>query len=620
MFLIFAFVYGLSHGAKTSRTVSKNFSSKYFESSSFEFNIYSTSKYEQIYSRVFLGHKSKGKKPDYINDFYTSGTGHLLSISGLHIGSISLIIFLIVNSLFHIFLRDNKKYKIPYFYISIPLGFLFSFFYVFYIGFEVPRLRALILLGFLMMSFVFPVFRNKLLTLAITASLILIFMPSSVYSYSFYYSFASVLAILILPKRKNIYVCIIIFIFLIPLNLHSGGAVNPFHIIANFFIVPVFCFFYFPLMLFFNFKLLLGFTWVLSIMDSLTALLLKLLKFFSILGQYTSYERLQINTFEAVFLYLLILGFLVFFKYHKELSKRSVVAIYTISLSFALIFSVYIKVQYWDQPALTIFELAKPSRSRASGDIILINLDKKNILVDTGHGFFDTSSTIKKLKRLKIDSIDYLIITHKDLDHIGGLDKFKKAFLIKNIIVSPLEYKRVFYDAKNDLIQKDTVQKEDQNYLLACDGSFIKINKKFELQFINPNCKTSHGNPNKKALSFILRHPNINIVFSADVPFAILKDRVEEVSLSNKPFVLQMSHHCSNQDNPKKAFKSIKPLSAFCSRDKKLLSKGMLDENDFNFPIFATGKCGDIKIKLENRGFWIFSSKCSKKYLQFKKI
>jgi ComEC/Rec2-related protein len=277
---------------------------------------YVGSKYPELYSKLFLGCSLKNSSKENLNTFYESGTGHLLSISGLHIGAIALIIFLMVNSLCHIFLRGNRKYKIPYFYISIPLGFLFSLSYVLYIGVEIPRLRALIMLGLVMVGLFFSVFRRRLLVLAFTASVILIFIPGSVYSYSFYYSFASVLAILLLPNKKNIHLCTMIFAFLIPLNLHSNGSFNPMHIIANFVIVPIFSLFYFPLMLFFN--LFTAYDWVLLLMDRITDLLLKLVNFFSILSQYTEYKTFTINTVEAGFLYILLIGFFIFFKYHKK--------------------------------------------------------------------------------------------------------------------------------------------------------------------------------------------------------------------------------------------------------------------------------------------------------------
>lgn len=567
----------------------------------------------ELYTRLFWGCRPKGKAAEYINDFYKTGTGHLLSISGLHIGSISLTIFILANTICQIFISGTRKYKIPFFYLSMPLGFLLSLIYVVYIGIEVPRLRSLIMLGFVMASFIFPLFRNRLLVLAVTALIILVFIPDSVYSYSFYYSFGSVFAILFIASNKNIHVCLIIFVFLIPLNLHSSGELNPMHIVSNFVLVPLFCVFYFPLMLFLKLNFILGFSkWPLLLMDRFTELFLKLVNFFSVFSEYSSYKTVQINTFEALFLYILIIVFFLLFKYHKCINKTSSQIIYSSILLMAMIFGVYVLFNYKDQTLITVFDLQKPPRSNASGDIILLNMNEKNVVIDTGHGFFDTSSTIKKLKRLKIDAIDFLIITHRDLDHIGGLEKFKEAFLIKDIVISPHEYK--------NLLNKVNEGSRTSNYILACNGSSIRLGRSEELEFINPNCNIKETEPNRGALSFILKLQNIYILFSSDVPFKFLSESIKEIPTKEKALVLQLSHHCSKQDNPPKRFRDIKPMAAFCTRDKSLLRRGMLDSKNFNFPIFATGKCGDIKIKPENGGFWIFSEKCPKKYLQFKKI
>ena len=62
-------------------------------------------KYSYIYSSAFLGCKQKEDKEHYayLPYFYNTSTGHLLCIAGLHIASLTLLIFLSVNFILYVF-------------------------------------------------------------------------------------------------------------------------------------------------------------------------------------------------------------------------------------------------------------------------------------------------------------------------------------------------------------------------------------------------------------------------------------------------------------------------------------------------------------------------------------
>lgn len=71
------------------------------------------------------------------------------------------------------------------------------------------------------------------------------------------------------------------------------------------------------------------------------------------------------------------------------------------------------------------------------GDSTIIELpDGKTMLIDGGNGSDETSSTILRyLNALQIKEIDYLLVTHADTDHCGGLDKVVANKKIKKAIV-----------------------------------------------------------------------------------------------------------------------------------------------------------------------------------------
>jgi len=64
--------------------------------------------------------------------------------------------------------------------------------------------------------------------------------------------------------------------------------------------------------------------------------------------------------------------------------------------------------------------------------IYFIEVDRFNILIDTGTAFF--GNKLKDyLKSQNIEEIDYLLLTHSHYDHIGGVPVILKNFRVKNI-------------------------------------------------------------------------------------------------------------------------------------------------------------------------------------------
>ncbi len=91
------------------------------------------------------------------------------------------------------------------------------------------------------------------------------------------------------------------------------------------------------------------------------------------------------------------------------------------------------------------------------GDATIIELpDGKTMLMDGGNGETGTADTILRyLNALKIDELDYLLVTHADSDHCGSLDtvlkykSVKQAFVPKTDETANAEYAS-FYSALLD--------------------------------------------------------------------------------------------------------------------------------------------------------------------------
>ena len=68
-------------------------------------------------------------------------------------------------------------------------------------------------------------------------------------------------------------------------------------------------------------------------------------------------------------------------------------------------------------------------------DAILINNNNRYIMIDTAEDKF-SDNILKYFKDNNIDTIDYLIITHFDKDHVGGASKIIDNINVKNVFQS----------------------------------------------------------------------------------------------------------------------------------------------------------------------------------------
>ena len=67
--------------------------------------------------------------------------------------------------------------------------------------------------------------------------------------------------------------------------------------------------------------------------------------------------------------------------------------------------------------------------------------ENKNTLIDTGdEKYYDKLDSF--LKKNNIDTVDQMILTHNDPDHIGNADKLIKTRKVKSIIRAKYGYKK----------------------------------------------------------------------------------------------------------------------------------------------------------------------------------
>lgn len=199
---------------------------------------------------AFLSALTLGYKADLSNalkqSFRTTGTSHVLAVSGLHVG----IVYFIIGSLFF-FLTGKSKF----FILKQVVILLALWTYVFVTGMPVSVIRAAIMLTLFSIGSMFHKKGYSYNTLLVAAFFLLIINPLYLFDVGFQLSFVSVFTILYFqPKLSKLYkpkykvsqyfwglmtVSIAAQLGVLPLSLYYFGTFPTYFFITNILILPL---------------------------------------------------------------------------------------------------------------------------------------------------------------------------------------------------------------------------------------------------------------------------------------------------------------------------------------------------------------------------------------------
>ncbi len=123
-------------------------------------------------------------------EFSAAGVAHVLALSGLHVGFISLIIWLLLFPLDYLRLKRVR--------LGITLAAIITF--AVFTGLSPSVVRSTVMIGFVFASLIFSRRSVSLNALAMAALIILVFSPLSLYSVGFQLSFVTVCAVLLFAR------------------------------------------------------------------------------------------------------------------------------------------------------------------------------------------------------------------------------------------------------------------------------------------------------------------------------------------------------------------------------------------------------------------------------------
>ncbi len=554
-----------------------------------------TDKEGNLLLAILLGDKDKLSE-DIQESFKTSNLSHMLAVSGAHVSYIILgLTYVLQNSII-----GKKNEKI--------VCIIFLLFFMAITNFTPSVTRACIMAVLTLFSGIIYRKSDVYTNISVAALITLIFNPYNLLDLGFQLSYGGTIGIIIFIKRiqekksnskvinyikQMALVSIYANIIIIPIMMYHFNTVSFTFIISNIMASPIL-----------GIIVITGFLFIIAsiTVKPLTRLIAIFIKpILSILIKISQIcSKLPFSNILVVTPYMFnVISYYAIILYCIKSKKNNKCKI-IICLLIVLIlinFIIYIFPQ-----KLRIFFI-----DVGQGDsTLIITPDKKTVLIDGGGSdSFDVGEKVllPYLLDRRILKIDYVLISHFDTDHCGGILTIMEKVKVKNIIISEqAEHSENYERFKKLMIHKKI------RLIEVKKGDKIKIGRYSEFKILFPTSRLLSENPlNNNSIVAQFNYNNFKMLFTGDIEKLAEQQILKAEKAEIRADILKVAHHGSKTSSIPEFIKAVKP---------KIALIGVGKNNTFGHPnqqtiknlenikcrIYRTDLQGEIIIKIDQKG------------------
>lgn len=195
---------------------------------------------------------------------------------------------------------------------------------------------------------------------------------------------------------------------------------------------------------------------------------------------------------------------------------------------------------------------------QVSGDSTLIITPKgKKVLIDGAEP--DQNILVPYLLAKKIKTLDYVIVSHFDSDHSGGLREVIEKLKVKKLIIS----KQV---EKSDECSKmlEMAQKRKTKIIFVEAGKNLKIEKNISFKIMWPDLENLiiENGLNNNSIVAKLTYGNFQMLFTGDIEKIAEEKIVEKYGKNLSAIILKVAHHGSKTSSIENFINEVNPKIA----------------------------------------------------------
>ncbi|MFO7859825.1 MAG: DNA internalization-related competence protein ComEC/Rec2 [Desulfosalsimonas sp.] len=562
--------------------------------------------------------------PELQEAFNRAGVSHLLAISGLHMGIISVCAFMgftWIISRFRIFLYTGRAFKIAAMLTLVPV-----ICYAMLSGFSPSTQRAVVMIAIFLTAIARAAPYHRINTLAIAAFIICIIHPPSLFSVSFQLSFAAVSAIFygihlffkpsaglektvprLIGRIKNF---MLISVFAIagtlPLVMHHFQQASVLGVIANLVLVPWIGFMVVPLGLAGALIFLVSGTlawWMLTCAHWLLGPAISLIKMIAN-SPVGAFETFSPTVPEVICAYGLLAGLGLIWRGEtpgiRKLAAIGLVPIFLVSAADA---------GYWIHKRLWHSDLRVTVLDVGQGHASLVEFPGGYTMLIDGGGFsdnsvFDVGARILApyLRQRKIGTIDTVVLSHPDSDHLNGLLYILNHFQIHEVLSTHISADTSGYKKFQEIIDKKQIFHPPLDRVNA--GRKIH-GARFEILFPHPDaeiaCAPCSG-ANNCALVVRVRYHGKAILFPGDIEACAEGLVLEQAGEKAEADILIAPHHGSKTSSTSGFLDAVGPETVIIPVREgryQMPSQSVLNRyENRNIKILRTDRHGAARIRI----------------------
>jgi len=591
---------------------------------------------QEVLKALIVGDRT-GVEKTIREAFNRAGVGHILAISGLHIGIIATTSFIFFRKLlsyikFFLWNAWTKKGAAILSLFPVILYGLIS-------GMSPSTQRAVIMVTVFLMTFLFEREQDPMNTLAIAAMIILVAHPPSLFSISFQLSFMAVLSIIYGWSLRHIksagnkgmvkkglgiriferllsFTLVSFFAILgtLPLVMFYFNQISLVAIAANLLIIPIIGFVVVPLGLISVLLYPLSIFGASICIKASTAVLAHTLGIVHYISglPFAAIKTITPNFVEICSYYVLIWAILNL----KGIGLRRKTAI--IAAAFVILAG-SVDTCYWAYHRFWRNDLRVTIIDVGQGSCALVELPGGRCFLIDGGGFsdnsiFDVGERIVApfLWRKKIKTIDTIVLSHPNSDHFNGLLYIARHFNVKRLWCNSDSVEIDSYREFVEIIKKnriETVAFKDMPRSYEINGASFKILYPPK-DYIDKIKNEKQQNINNNSLVIKVSFGSKSILFPGDIMAYAEREIVSTHGDELKSTVLVAPHHGSGMSSTAMFLEKVKPevviisagwKNSFSFPDQKVLKR----YNEIGPRIFRTDKNGALAISTDGKALKI---------------